>query len=196
MQLHKRFPALLALIGLALGTGACFYFNTETAVKNQMEQKAYTPMSEMAELAGFPQAGQWRVLFRMTQGDWYDRLHHIEKGDREHVSADDRFIEHIFAYMPAGGHYDGLTPFAALPDSAVMNLNRDLEITELPGARMKDVKAACKARFYPYPEDKGALWYEVVYFELADGVQFVQLSRVPYAQLQPKPYAEGRYDER
>lgn len=195
-MLRNKLALVFAVIALCCGLGVSVLTHTqESAAKALASHTECYPLSEIKELEAFPQAGQWKVLYHMTQGDWYDRIHdHIygrdEKSRRttKHDTAEEILIEHILAYLPAGVPFDGLPEAHPQPKSTVMSLNQCLGIINLPEPRKKDVEAASLARFYPVPSTPDALWYKVSLFELKDGVRFVHFARIPFAQLRPFVY--------
>ncbi len=195
-MLRSKVAIIFAMIALVCGLGVSVLTHTqESAAKALAAHTECYPLAEITELKDFPQAKEWRVLYHMTQGDWYDRIHdHIygrdEKSRRttKHDTAEEILIEHILAYLPADVPFEGLTDARPQPKSTVMSLNQCLGILELPEPRKKDVAAASLARFFPVPETPDALWYKVSLFELKDGVRFVHLARIPFAQLRPFVY--------
>lgn len=201
-MLRKKLALVFATIALCCGLAVSVLTHTqESAAQALAAQKNCYPMAEIAELKDFPQAGQWRVLFHLTQGDWYDRIHdHIygrdEKSRRTtaHDTAEEILIEHVLAYLPAGVPFDGMTDARPQPKSTVMSLNQCLGILGLPEPRKKDVVAASLSRYFPVPETPDALWYKVTFFELKDGVRFVHLARIPFAQLRPYVYRQKHPD--
>lgn len=201
-MLRSKLALIFAVIALACGLGVSVLTHTqESAAKALAAHTDCYPLTEIRELENFPQAKEWRVLYHMTQGDWYDRIHdHIygrdEKSRRttKHDTAEEILIEHILAYLPAGVPFEGLAEAHPQPKSTVISLNQCLGIINLPEPRKKDVAAASLARFYPVPSTPDALWYKVSLFELKDGVRFVHLARIPFAQLRPFVYKQKHPD--
>lgn len=197
-MLRKNLALVLALIALCGGLAVSLLTHTQESASQALA--AHTecyPLAEISELRNFPQAEQWRVLYHLTQGDWYDRIHdhtygRDEKSRRttEHNTAEEILIEHILAYLPAGVPFDGLENATPQSKSTVISLNQCLGIVGLPGPRRQNVAAASLSRFYPVPSTPDALWYKVSLFELKDGVRFVHLARIPFAQLRPFVYAK------
>lgn len=197
-MLSKNLAVVFAVIALCCGLGLSFLTHTEESAARELA--AHTecyPLSEIAELRSFPQADEWRVLYHLAQGDWSDRIHDRYYGrdgesrrTTEHDTAEEILIEHILAYLPAGVPFDGLPNTTPQPKSTVMSLNQCLSVIGLPEPRRKDVASAGLARFYPNPATPDALWYKVSTFELKDGVRFVHLARIPFAQLRPFVYAK------
>lgn len=199
---RKNLALVFACIALCCGLAVSVLTHTqESAARALAAHTECYPLAEIKELQEFPQAQEWRVLFHMTQGDWYDRIHdHIygrdEKSRRstKHDTAEEILIEHVLAYLPADVPFEGLADARPQPKSTVMSLNQCLGILELPEPRKKDVAAASLARFYPVPSTPDALWYKVSLFELKDGVRFVHLARIPFAQLRPFVYQQKHPD--
>lgn len=197
-MLSKKLATAFAVIALCCGLGVSILTHTEESAAQALASHTECyPLAEIAELRNFPQANEWRVLFHLTQGDWSDRIHdniygRDEKSRRttEHNTAEEILIEHILAYLPKGVPFEGVPNTAPQPKSTVISLNQCLGVVELPEARRKDVASAGLARFYPDPSAPDALWYKVSLFELKDGVRFVHLARIPFAQLRPFVYLQ------
>lgn len=194
-MLSKKFAVFMALFALLAGLAVSILTHTRESAAQALAAKPYTPLADIAELKEFPQAAEWRVLYRMSQGNWHDRINDSlygrdEKSRRDtvHDSAEEVLIEHILAYLPADVPFAGMPEAKAQHRSAVMSLNQCLRIINLPEPRRKDVAAATLSRFFPNAADPDALWYKVSFFELKDGVRFVHLARIPFAELRPFVY--------
>lgn len=194
-MLNKKIAAVAAAVALCCGLATSVLTHTEESAAAVLAKQETWPMSEMSDLRGFPQAEQWRVLYHMTQGDWYDRIHdhtymrdEASRRSTRHDTPEEILIEHVLAYLPAGVPFEGLPDAQPQPVSTVMSLNQCLGILDLPEPRRRDVASASLTRFYPDPATPDALWYKVSLFELKDGVRFVHLARIPFAQLRPFLY--------
>lgn len=194
-MLSKKFAVFMAVFALLAGLAVSILTHTRESAARALAEKEYYPLSEVAELKDFPMASEWRVLFHMTQGDWHDRINDCiygrdEKSRRttEHDQAEEILIEHILAYLPADVAFAGMPDAKPQHRSTVMSLNQCLRLVNLPEPRRKDVAVATLSRFFPDASDPDALWYKVSFFELKDGVRFVHLARIPFAQLRPFMY--------
>lgn len=177
--------AFAAIIG---GVGVSFLTHTEEAAAAKLAAAPSVALTVEPELAQFPVAGQWRALYRITQGEWYDANHGKRRSKRLHTSPEDKYIEHIFAYLPAGVPCNLGAGAEPLPRSSAIMLNRCLKLVKLPPVQTSFIVAAGKRRFYPDEANSHALWYEVTYFRLQDGVTFLELTRIPFSLLQPELY--------
>lgn len=177
--------ALLAMLG---GIGVNFLTHTQEAAAAKLAETPTVALSKEPELAAFPVVEQWRALYRISQGDWYDANHGKRRHKRVHTAPEDKYIEHIFAYLPAGVSCNLGAGAEALPRSSAMMLNRCLKLAKLPQVQTSFIVAAGKRRFYPDEANSNALWYEVTYFRLQDGVTFLELTRIPFSLLQPEKY--------
>lgn len=187
MRLMKILAPIVTGLAILGGAIACIINNTEQAAAAALAAKDVTPLSQFGDLKDFPRAEQWRVLFHMSQGAWYDTTH--GRDPKESYSTDfDTKIEHIFAYLPAGETVDMGSDLKSLPKSASISLNMSLRCAELPEVRSSTISRAAKGRYIPYPRSADALWFEVDFFELKDGVRFIHLVRIPYAHLHPAAY--------
>lgn len=194
-MLSKKLAVVVAMIALCGGLGVSLLTHTRETAAQALAQKETYALSELSELRAFPQADQWQVLFHLTQGDWYDLIHDRTYGRDEkshratpHTTAEEILIEHVLAYLPADVPFEGLPGAQKQSASTVISLNQCLGILHLPEPRKKDVAAASLSRFYPDPAMPDALWYKVSFFELNDGVRFVHLARIPFAELRPFIY--------
>lgn len=188
-MLVKRIALLSAFAAIVFGVFMNLLTHTEEAAAAELAKKETTPLVQTEELTTFPAAEQWRVLYRMTQGEWLNAQHGTLNKRADMLPAD-KLIEHTFAYLPAGAECplsEGADP---LPRSAAMMLNRCLKAAGLPQVQPSFIKAAGKRRFYPDEAQQQALWYDVTYFCLEDGVIFVELSRIPFSQMRPERYQE------
>lgn len=184
----KKAALLTAFAAIIGGVGVSFLTHTREAASARLAATPWHPLVQEPELSLFPVAGQWRVLYRMSQGAWYDANHGKRRIKHIEPTAEDRYIEHIFAYLPAGVPCNLGAGAEPLPRSSAMMLNRCLRLAKLPQARTSVIAAAGKRRFYPNENDPNSLWYEVTYFRLKDGVTFLELTRIPYSLLQPERY--------
>ncbi|MCQ2364546.1 MAG: hypothetical protein MJ051_03200 [Akkermansia sp.] len=185
----------MALFALVAGLAVSILTHTRESAAHALAEKPYSPLSDIAELKAFPHAAEWRVLYRMSQGDWHDRINDsiYGRGEKErrstpHDRPEEVLIEHILAYLPADVPFEGMPEAKEQHRSTVMSLNQCLRLINLPEPRRKDVAAASLSRFFPDSADPDALWYKVSYFELKDGVRFVHLARIPFAELRPFMY--------
>lgn len=198
-MLSKKFALFMALFALLAGLAVNILTHTRESAAQALAAKEYYPLAEISDLKDFPQAAEWRVLFHMTQGDWHDRINDSIYGRDEksrrctaHDTPEEILIEHILAYLPAGAAFEGLADAKPQHHSTVMSLNQCLRLLNLPEPRRKDVAVATLSRFFPDAADPDALWYKVSFFELKDGVRFVHLARIPFAELRPFVYHNRR----
>lgn len=196
-MLSKKVAAASAVLALIGGLAMSVLTHTDESAARALAQRETWSMAEMSDLRDFPQAADWRVLYHMTQGDWYDRIHdrtymrdEASHRSTRHDTPEEILIEHVLAYLPAGVPFEGLPDAKPQSKSTVMSLNQCLGIIDLPEPRRQDVEAASLARFYPDPARADALWYKVSLFELKDGVRFVHLARIPFAALRPFVYQQ------
>lgn len=198
-MLSKKFAVFMAVFALLAGLAVSILTHTRESAARALAAKEYYPLSEVSELKAFPHASEWRVLYHMTQGDWHDRINDSRYGRDEkhrrttpHDKPEEILIEHILAYLPADVPFEGMPEAKPQHSSTVMSLNQCLRIINLPEPRRKDVASATLSRFFPDAADPDALWYKVSFFELKDGVRFVHLARIPFAELRPFVYRNRR----
>lgn len=201
-MLSKKLALFMAMVALLAGLTVSLLTHTRESAALALAQKEYYPLSSIPELKAFPQAAEWRVLYRMTQGDWHDSINNSTYGRdeqnrraTEHDTPEEVLIEHILAYLPAEVSFEGLPEAKPQHLSTVMSLNQCLRIIRLPEPRRKDVASASLSRFFPDASDPDALWYKVSFFELKDGVRFLHLARIPFAELRPYIYRNKRSAE-
>lgn len=187
-MLLKKLAPIVTALAIVGGAIACIVNNTGEAAAAALASKEVTPLSDFADLKDFPAAAQWRVLFHMSQGAWYDTTHGHKVKEAYDTDFDNK-IQHIFAYLPAGEPVDmGGIGTEHLPKSSSIALNMCLRCVKLPEVRSATISHAAKGRYSPYPRSADALWFEVDFFALKDGVRFVHLVRIPYAHLHPAAY--------
>lgn len=186
-MLLKKLAPIVTALAIVGGAIACIVNNTGEAAAAALAAKEVTPLSAYADLKDFPQAANWRVLFHMPQGAWYDTTHG-HKVQEVYDNDFDNKIEHIFAYLPAEVPLDIEESMEHLPKSSSISLNMGLRCAKLPQVRSSTITSANKFRYIPYPRSRDALWFEVDFFELKDGVRFIHMVRIPYAHLHPAVY--------
>lgn len=185
-MLLKKLAPIVTALAIVGGAIACIVNNTGEAAAAALASKEVTPLSEFADLKNFPAADQWRVLFQMSQGAWYDTTHGHKVKEAYDTDFDNKIV-HIFAYLPAGVPVE-MEEMERLPKSSSIALNMGLRCSKLPEVRSSTIAHASKGRYCPYPRSADALWFEVDFYELKDGVRFVHLVRIPYAHLHPAAY--------
>lgn len=185
-MLLKKLAPIVTALAIVGGAIACIVNNTGEAAAAALASKEVTPLSEFADLKNFPASDQWRVLFQMSQGAWYDTTHGHKVKEAYDTDFDNKIV-HIFAYLPAGVPVE-MEEMERLPKSSSIALNMGLRCSKLPEVRSSTIAHASKGRYSPYPRSADALWFEVDFYELKDGVRFVHLVRIPYAHLHPAAY--------
>lgn len=194
-MLPKKLALVTAAIAIIGGVVGSFLTHTEEAAAKALAAKPYSAMTAFDDLVLFPEVENWRVLYNISQADWYAANHKKDKKRQHGSTKEDRLISHIFAYLPADVPMELDLEWAPLPESAAIILNKSLRLLKLPPVSPNFIVKAGRKRFHPDADHLDRLWFEVTYFELEDGVRFVEMARIPFRELQPERYKAAHPNE-